>query len=369
MGDHDLELTVRSIGEKTRGSQEPQGYAGSVTVIQGRDRLAEGAVMAMPSFRLHLGETLGAGLKRLSLEAIDDAIAVFYDGEDVFREAVHTSRKATKRIRALLRLVRPELGEKVYRFENASLRDTARLISEVRSAAVLVNAAHDIRDLYAPILAVGTFEEVVERLASRRDRLELQAMEDPNVVPRLVSNLEHARQRYESWPAGADARAVYGVGIRHDFKAIGPGLERTQARGRAEMVAAYREPSPRTFHQWRKRAKYLKHQMEILTPLWPEVMIGMAITLDRISEVLGQEHDLAELLETLANRPDLCPNPLERSLMSALAEQRRSDLQMAARILGRRIYAEKPEAFATRISAYWESMELARTTTLASISP
>jgi CHAD domain-containing protein len=324
--------------------------------------------MAMPSFRLQAGEPLGAGLKRLSLEAIDEAIAVFYDGEDLFGEAVHTSRKATKKIRALLRLIRSEVGEKVYRFENVSLRDTSRILSEVRTSAVLVNAARDIRDIYAPILAEGTFDDVVDRLTSIRDRLELRAMEDADVVPRVVSNLERARERYQSWPADAEARAVYGVGIRQDFKAIGPGLERTQARGRAEMVAAYRKPTPSSFHQWRKRAKYLKHQMEILTPIWPEVMIGMTLTLDRISEVLGQDRDLSELLETLADRPDVCPNPLERSLMSALAEQRRSDLQTAARILGRRIYAEKPDAFSARLSSYWESMELARTTTLASMS-
>ncbi len=338
-----------------------------MTVIQGRDRLADGVMMALPSFRLHRDEPLGAGLKRLSLEAIDDAIAVFYDGEDVFREAVHTSRKATKRIRALLRLVRSELGDQVYRFENVSIRDTSRLLSEVRTSAVLVNGAEDIRDIYAPILAPGTFEEVVERLTSQRDRMEQRAMEDPEVVPRVVSNLERARQRYESWPSDADARRVYGVGIRNDYRAIGPGLRRTHSRGRAEMVVAYQKRSPQAFHMWRKRAKYLKHQMEILTPLWPEVMIGMALTLDRIAEILGQDRDLAELLDTLAGRPDICPNPLERSLMSALAEQRRSDLQTAARILGRRIYAEKPDVFAARLGAYWESMELARVTTLASI--
>lgn len=324
--------------------------------------------MAMPSFRLQGGEPLGAGLKRLSLGAIDEAIAGFYDGEDLFREAVHTSRKATKKVRALLRLIRSEVGEKVYRFENAAMRDTSRILSEVRTSAVLVNGAQDIRDIYAPILAEGTFDEVVVRLGTHRDRLEQRAMEDPDVVPRVVSNLERARERYQSWPADSEARAVYGVGIRQDFEAIGPGLTRTQARGRAEMVAAYRRPSPTAFHQWRKRAKYLKHQMEILTPLWPEVMVGMTLTLDRISEVLGQDRDLAELLETLAHRPDVCPNPLERSLMSALAEQRRTDLQTAARILGRRIYAEKPEAFSVRLSSYWESMELARTTTLASIT-
>jgi CHAD domain-containing protein len=265
-------------------------------------------------------------------------------------------------------LIRSEVGEKVYRYENSTMRDTSRLLSEVRTSAVLVNGAEDIRDIYAPILAPHTFQEVVERLTSHRDRMEQRAMEDPDVVPRVVSNLERARQRYESWPTDGEARDVYGVGIRNAYLAIGPGLKRTHARGRAEMVAAYRKPSAAAFHLWRKRAKYLKHQMEILTPVWPEVMIGMTLTLDRIAEVLGQDRDLAELLETLANRPDICPNPLERSLMSALAEQRRSDLQTAARILGRRIYAERPEGFAGRVGAYWESMDLARTTTLASVS-
>jgi hypothetical protein len=102
------------------------------------------------------------------------------------------------------------------------------------------------------------------------------------------------------------------------------------------------------------------HQMEIVTPLWPEVVLGMVITLDRMAQLLGEDHDLAELLSTLASRPELCPNPLERSMLRALAEQRRSDVETAARILGRRIYAEKPESLSRRFAAYWDSMEEAR---------
>jgi hypothetical protein len=108
--------------------------------------------------------------------------------------------------------------------------------------------------------------------------------------------------------------------------------------------------------------------MEILTPMWPEVMIGMAITLDRIGELLGQDHDLSQLLEHVADRPDLCPNPLERSLLAALVEQRRSDLQTAARILGRRIYTETPAALDDRFRGYWEAMELAGTVPLTSLT-
>ncbi|MEX1133357.1 MAG: CHAD domain-containing protein [Acidimicrobiia bacterium] len=322
-------------------------------------------VLPLPEFRLHPGEPLGAGLQRLSLSEMEIAVSGFYDGEEAFGEAVHTARKSTKKIRALLRLVRFEIGEKVYRFENQSMRDTARLISGVRSAAVLVNAVDDIQALYGSLLAEGTFEETRERLMVNRARVEARAMEDPELVPRVVANLERAHSRYASWPTDPQAREVYGIGIRDSYATIGPGLKATYRRGRDEMVMAYQTPSPATFHRWRKRVKYLKHQMEIITPLWPEVVLGMVITLDRMAELLGEDHDLAELLETLSARPDLCANPVERSLLSALAEQRRSDVETASRILGRRIYAESPAALKGRFGAYWESMELARGFALA----
>ena len=184
-------------------------------------------------------------------------------------------------------------------------------------------------------------------------------------MPRVVANLERAHSRYGSWPTDPHARDVYGIGIRDSFSTIGPGLKATYRRGRGEMVMAYRAPGPANFHRWRKRVKYLKHQMEIITPLWPEVVLGMVITLDRMAELLGEDHDLAELLETLSTRPELCPNPVERSLLRALAEQRRSDVETASRILGRRIYAESPAALKGRFGAYWESMESARGMALA----
>ena len=339
-----------------------------MTTIQATDRLSGSVVLAIPTFRLLPGEELGPGLKRLGVETVDDAIRGFYDGEEVFGDAVHTARKSMKRIRALLRLVRHEIGDKVYRFENAWMRDTARLVSDVRASAVMVKGAEEIRSLYGPLLAEATFDELIHRLGARRDRMEERAMEDPGVVPRVVSNLERARGRYQSWPTDPDAKSVYGMGLRHRYEAVGPGLRATHARGRQEMVAAYEAAGSAAFHRWRKSVKYLHHQFEILTPLWPEVMIGMTITLSRIADLLGQDHDLAELLQLLADRPDICPDPVERSMMSALASQRRSDLHTASRILGRRIYTESSASLDVRMGAYWESMELARTTRFASLS-
>ncbi len=325
-------------------------------------------VVSLPEFRLKAGEPLGEGLQRLSLDQLEKAVSGFYDGEEAFSLAVHEARKAVKRIRALLRLVRFEMGEKAYRFENAGMRDTASLLSRVRSAAVMTHGVETIQDMYESLLAPDTFGELAERLAIRRDRTEQRVMEDPEIIPEVVANLERAHARYSSWPTDPQAREVYDTGIRDSFEAVGPGLKHTYRRGRREMVSAYKTRSSVKFHLWRKRVKYFRYQLEILTPLWPEVLLGMALTLERVGSLLGEDHDLAELLRLVADRPDLCSNPVERSLLNALTEQRRSDLQIASRILGRRIYAETPASLDTRFQAFWESTQMARQLPLSAIS-
>ncbi len=293
------------------------------------------------------------------MDQLELAASGYFEGESEFGTAVHESRKAIKRTRSLLRLVRGELSDRVYRYEDQSLRDTGRMVSEVRSAAAVVEAATLIRELYGDLLAEGTFVEMIDRLSKRRDIIELRALEDPHLVGRVVRNLERAYNRYASWPTDEDAREVYGMGIRDSFDAIHSGLEDTYKTGRVEMVQAYEQPSAKRFHQWRKRAKYLRHQMEFLAPLWPEVVVGTAMTLERLGRILGEEHDLAELLTLFGERSDLCPDPRERSLFSALVTQRRSELQVAAEILGRRVYAEMPGSLSHRFGEYWDSRQLA----------
>jgi CHAD domain-containing protein len=311
-----------------------------------------------PSLQLGRAEPLAVGLRRVTLEQFEHAAKGFFEGEEVFLHSVHEARKAGKRIRALLRLVSSELKAKVFSYEDRTLRDTGRMLAPTRAADSMVDAAEVVADLYGEFLAKGTFDELVQRLKRRRELIRLQTMEDPKLVVRVVRNMEKAHQRYASWPVDPDARSVYGMGIRDDFRAISPGLTETYTRGRREMVAAYGQPTDHNFHEWRKRVKYLRHQMEFLAPLWPEMIVGMAVTLDRLGFLLGEDHDLGELVVLLHDRPDLCPNPRERSLFYALVVQRRSELRLAAEILGRRIYAEKPGSVDRRFEEYWGSRRL-----------
>ena len=311
------------------------------------------------SLQLGASEPLGTGVKRVTMEQLELAAAQFFDVELGLGGAVHESRKSIKRVRALLRLIRSEIPDRIFAFENQSLRDTARLLSAVRAAQGVLNAATSVHQLYSDLLAQGTFEEMLSRLVRRRDVAELNAVDDPNLVGRVVRGLERAYHRYGSWPTDPEAQEVYGIGIRDTYDAMSPGLSRTYDNGRQTMVTAYRRGAAGDFHEWRKRVKDMRHQMEFLAPLWPEVVVGTAMTLDRLGNILGEDNDLGELLSLVRERPDLCPNPRERSLFRALAAQRRSELQLAAEILGRRVYAEKPKAISGRFGEYWGARQMA----------
>lgn len=319
------------------------------------------------SLQLAESEPLGTGVKRVTMGQLERAAGGFFEGGTGFGGAVHESRKSIKRVRALLRLVRGELPDHIFEFENKSLRNTGRLVAEIRMARGVLDAASSIHDLYGGLLAEGTFVELIEKLTRRRDLTELKAVEDPNLIGRVARSLERAYHRYGSWPTDPEARKIYGLGIRDSFDAVRPGLSGTYNAGRQGMVHAYRRSAPGDFHEWRKRVKDMRHQMEFLAPLWPEVVVGIAMTLERLGNILGDDNDLAELMKLLGDRPDLCPDPRERSLFRALAHQRRNELQLAAEILGRRVYAEKPDSLSSRFGEYWDARLIAMRSSLDTI--
>jgi CHAD domain-containing protein len=334
-------------------------YAGDVTILATSSPGPQDLATFDTSLQLGESEPLGTGVKRVAMDQLERAASGFFDGHAGLGSAVHESRKSIKRVRALLRMVRGELPDQIFDFENKSLRDTARLVAEVRMAQGVLDAASSIHNLYDEFLSDGTFGELIQRLSRRRDLTELKAVEDPNLIGRVVRGLERAYHRYGSWPTDPEAREIYGLGIRDSFDAVRPGLTGTYNAGRQGMVQAYRRSAPGDFHEWRKRVKDMRHQLEFLAPLWPEVVVGTAMTLDRLGDILGDDNDMAELLKIIRARPDLCPNPRERSLFRALANQRRSDLQVAAEILGRRVYAEKPDSLSSRFGEYWDARLMA----------
>ena len=90
-------------------------------------------------YRLHDREAAAEGVRRVARGQLDLATEALEDGSAQNRdEAVHEARKALKRLRALVRVARDELGDDVYRRENVAFRDAGRKLAGSRDAAVVI---------------------------------------------------------------------------------------------------------------------------------------------------------------------------------------------------------------------------------------
>lgn len=281
------------------------------------------------------GRPVCDSVRRLAYDRLQPAVDVLSlsphaDPDDV----IHDVRKRCKRVRALLRLVRNDIGEDVYRRENVALRDASRSLSPVRDAAVMVQVHDDV-------VRAGALSspDVRSALRERHEDLRHQLLQG-DALPRVRQSLAAVVARSETWPV---------TSVEWDL--LGAGIKRVYRRGRKAMAAAYEDPSTERFHQWRNRVKYLRHQLRFLEELWPDVLRGNARSAGALSDVLGDEHDLAVLERAVVA---VARNGEAETLASFVASHREL-LRVRARPIGLRLYAEKPSRFVARLGRYWEA--------------
>jgi CHAD domain-containing protein len=111
------------------------------------------------------------------------------------------------------------------------------------------------------------------------------------------------------------------------------------------MRLAYQTNNFHDFHEWRKQVKYLWHQLELLQGGWPLVIEATANELHDLSGYLGDAHDLAVLIETIQQQPQLYGDPITLAHLTLLAERQMHQLEAAAYPLGRRLIRRIPPQF------------------------
>lgn len=289
------------------------------------------------AYRLHPGEAMADGLRRCAREQIDRAIDELSNRvADDPVEAVHEARKSLKKARSLLRLGRGTLVPAERRRDNDALRDAGRRLSDARDAEVMLEATDELADRFAGRVPQASFEAIRRHLAAER------GAPDPGLTGQVVDELKAVRSRIDDWSSRATG-----------WKALEPGLERSYARGRAALEQARRHPTVENLHEWRKRTKDLWYHLRLLGPFAPGIVGGAAKDADKLSKLLGDDHDLAVLHATLEKGGgDL---KVDVDAVLDLIDHRRGQIQAEVIPLGQRLYAERPKEFVARMRRYWKA--------------
>jgi CHAD domain-containing protein len=298
------------------------------------------------AYRLDLSDDVPSSLRRSANEQLADAARLLRDesAQDPVA-SVHGARKDLKKVRSLLRLARPGLRPRDYRRENAALRETARSLSATRDADVMVQTVDALAERFVGRLPKKAFRELRTRFV--RAARAARAGAGTAIPAQVIADLDAAALRAEGWSVDRCA-----AGTLRD------GAVRAYSRGRRAMRDVEADPSAEHLHEWRKRVKDLWYHSRLLQDAWPAVLAAQGDEAHALSDLLGDDHDLAVLAEALRGGGDAASAPVDYDAVLELVAERRAELQADALRLGRRLYAEPPKAFGRRLRRYLDGVSV-----------
>ncbi len=245
-------------------------------------------------------------------------------------ESVHDFRKSVRRARAVVSLLRPSLGKTAAAGIAGELRRAFGPTGGLRDAHILIDTLRDLPS------------------------------DDPARDP-ILRALE-GETGGDSAPAGEVLRAgsrilqplpsVLGVTLPREYSMedLARGLTRGWRRTRRTLKSATLTGLDADFHEWRKRVKELRYQVELLASTGSSELKRREKALSALAEELGRVTDLIVLRSALASRQQRGSLPAAPSLMesirTAIGEGTR---ELLAR--GREAFADHPEEFARRVLA------------------
>jgi CHAD domain-containing protein len=181
-----------------------------------------------------------------------------------------------------------------------------------------------------------------ERLDDERRQALESLRDDDAVLAAVIGDLEQARTRTAAWTFETQ-----------DFDALEPGLRRIYRRGRKAMRRAQGDPRDENLHEWRKRVKDLWHAEQIVRSAAPKKLKKLAKRTHTLSDLLGDDHDLAELRLAVEQRPESFDDHVGQLAQMAVIDRRRDQLQRQAFGLGEKLYRRRPKRFVKAIVRGW----------------
>ncbi|WP_373185662.1 CHAD domain-containing protein [Halopseudomonas sp.] len=293
------------------------------------------------SYRIKPHKSASKQVRRVARERLEKARNALLLPAEERAHGIHQARKRIKEVRGLARLVRKPLGG-MFAQENRRLRDINRKLSAMRDAGALIETWDALARIAPELFASKEKLAVRKRLVVRGQDGGQTVEESHRILSEVLDDLAEAENAVACWPVTGK-----------DFELFANGLKKSLGDGRKALEAACGCVSDERLHDWRKRVKDHWYHTRLLQAAWPAAFKVRASMLKELSELLGQDHDLAMLQMALEGEPALFGTARHREELAAIADERRIWLQRQAFKLGKRLYAEAPAALVRRWERYW----------------
>lgn len=285
--------------------------------------------MVTLSFAVSLPESLRMSIQADAARAIEELSQSAEQRDD----GIHEARRAIRRVRARLALMRPFAGRDAASALQAPWREAGRALSALRDADSLRKAIAAAR----ADAAIGFDPDALALLdASARRRHARAAVRDDGVVDAVRESLVAARDGLPDWDGFDDAALV--AGLRAGYRA-----------GVMRLRALRADEHEESWHALRRATRTHWLQLELVVPLWSAVIRAQSQQARRLSQLLGAERDLA-MIEALAagSRRRGADGERVRALVPRIGVERERLRRRALR-RARRQFCERERDFGRRL--------------------
>lgn len=307
----DLEPDMPDIPENRGQPEKPvePGWRDGWGVAREAMTLEDGA----PAFALRAGEALNPGLRRSVAEQVGWGGVCLRELSGQWSQnadlAVHELRKVTKRLRALLQLVRGCVNAPARKSANSLLREISGDFSGVRDALVQYETLAALRAGMPGMSGCLNHD-----LDVSREAVDLQAL---------------AAGWLRRWDALAESLLKWdldGALAAGGLEAcLARNLRRTLKRARKAWRAALASGAGDAYHETRKPVKQLWYHACLLQVTDPRLWGRLEPVLDQWADALGSDHDFHVLQAKVEAKRDLLSSgeEWERILHESRSEQKK----------------------------------------------
>lgn len=298
------------------------------------------------AFQLKANEAVGEGVGRNVRKQIEKALEYLRakprqsQREVSPSDAIFEARKCFKKVRAALRLVREELGSEFYREKNYCFRDAARPLTQIRDAQILVETVDRLKPQLAQAIGAPALAKIRHALAANQTETNRRVLDEEKALAKVEQVAARELEKLPEWKLQGDG-----------WSAVEPGLGRVFRAGHHALALVEENRSVENLHELRKQVKYLWHHLQLLELWLADAEKKLIAQTHTLATLLGEDHDLAVLRQTLAADPlAYGGHPVLKSAFGVM-DRRREELQREALALAREVYKEPAKAFLARIGA------------------
>jgi len=292
------------------------------------------------AFSLSPDRRLSSEVRRIMLHQLEAATTQLASiGDPESDEAIHDARRRVKKVRAVIRLIRPDF-DKAFRTVDKDLHDVNRLLAPIADGQGIIGTIDALGQRYRKLLPARVVAAIRAGLVELGTRTDRQAVRD-HVLQTSAATLRDERRRVKHWQLRTDG-----------FHTLAPGLEANFRKAREAMLEAQSRPTVHRYLKWRGLVKNHWFHVRLLESHCGHRLVADERRLEALDGLLGEYHNLALLREVLDHHGYVSRAQTARCLRAISAYQRL--LRQHAQPLGATIYRETPRGFVRRVKHLWK---------------